>query len=135
MLVLASVAITIVTFNSSRYIRRCLEYALQQDHPQIAVVVVDNASTDDTAQILREFESDARIVYNSKNVGFAAGQNQALGLTNADWALTLNPDCRLLPNFVSALVAATEAEEQVGSACGKLLAMTPEFRTHTASCV
>lgn len=121
------VAITIVTFNSGRYIRRCLEHALLQDYPHTTIVVVDNASTDDTREILKTFEDRAKIFYNEKNLGFAGGQNQAISLARADWYLTLNPDLRLTPNFLSDLVAAAQANATIGSACGKLLAMGSDF--------
>lgn len=123
----SSVAITIVTFNSSRYIRRCLEYALRQDYEDLSLVVVDNASSDNTAEILREFEGRARIAYNAKNMGFAGGQNQAMGMVDAAWYLTLNPDVKLTTGFVRQLVSAGELDSGIGSVCGKLLAMTPEF--------
>jgi GT2 family glycosyltransferase len=123
----STVAITIVTFNSSHYIRRCLEYALLQDYPATSIFVVDNASSDATPEILKDFESRARVVYNQTNLGFAGGQNQAISLANADWALTLNPDLRLTPGFISQLVAAAEPDAQIGSVCGKLLAMQPDF--------
>src|ERR1700722_2352565 len=58
-----SVSIAIVTFNSSRYIRRCLEAALAQEGGPLEVVVVDNASTDDTLAILRRFESRVRVIH------------------------------------------------------------------------
>ncbi len=121
------VAITIVTFNSSRYIRRCIQNALSQDYPNITIVVVDNASTDNTTEILEEFKGQVQILYNCENLGFAAGQNQAMAIANADWTLTLNPDLRLTPNFISQLVAAAELDATIGCACGKLLAMTPDF--------
>jgi GT2 family glycosyltransferase len=123
----SSVAITIVTFNSSRHIRRCLEYALLQDYQPLTIVLVDNASSDDTAAILKDFETRVRIVYNSINKGFAGGQNQAIALAAADWSLTLNPDVRLPRDFVRRLVIAAESDPGTGSACGKLLAMTPDF--------
>jgi GT2 family glycosyltransferase len=121
------VAITIVTFNSSRYIRRCLEYALLQEHPHTSIVVVDNASSDGTVEILKDFEDRAQIVYNRTNRGFAGGQNQAIGLARADWTLTLNPDLRLTPGFIGKLVAAAEGDVAIGSVCGKLLAMNADF--------
>ena len=129
----SSVAITIVTFNSSPYIRRCLEHALHQDYENLSLVVVDNASSDNTAEILREFEGHARIVYNAKNMGFAGGQNQAMGLVDAAWYLTLNPDVKLTTGFVSQLVSAGESNAGIGSVCGKLLAMTPEFQPQEPS--
>ncbi len=45
------VGITIVTFNSARFIRQCLEHVFEQDYPALSVVVVDNASSDETAEI------------------------------------------------------------------------------------
>jgi GT2 family glycosyltransferase len=122
------VAITVVTFNSSRYIRRCLESALLQDYQPITVVVVDNASSDETASILRDFEDKVIVVYNQENTGFAAAQNQAIELANADWVLTLNPDLLLTSNFVSNLVAHASVDDAVGSACGKLLALSQDLQ-------
>jgi GT2 family glycosyltransferase len=121
------VAITIVTFNSRAFIRRCLRYVFEQDYEPKEVIIVDNASTDGTAAIIREYESCAGIVSNRENVGFAAGQNQAIALSNAPWILTLNPDVRLTPGFIRTLVSAAESDSAVGSACGKLLSMAPDF--------
>jgi len=118
------VAVTIVTFNSARFIRQCLEWVLTQDYPQLEVIVVDNASTDATASILRGFESCVRVIYNRENVGFAAGQNQAIALSDVDWILALNPDVRLTPGFIATVVSAAEADPSSGAISGKLLAMS-----------
>lgn len=123
----APVAITIVTFNSSAFIRQCLRYVFEQDYESKEVIIVDNASTDGTADLLSEHEHLARVVRNRENVGFAAGQNQAIALSTAPWVLTLNPDVRLTPDFLRMLVAAAEGDSNVGSACGKLLAMDADF--------
>lgn len=120
------VTVTIVTYNSARYIRRCLEWVLEQNHPELEIIIIDNTSTDDTLGVLARFETRARIVRNSTNTGFAAAQNQAIALSSADWILTLNPDVRLTPDFLSTLVTAAESYPGVGSACGKLLAMSPD---------
>ena len=126
-----TVAVTIVTFNSARFIAQCLQYVLQQDYPALQVVVVDNASTDETPAILKQFEQKVQVVYNLHNVGFAAGQNQAMGLLAADWWLVLNPDVRLTPNFVSELVAAAQIDPAIGSVCGKLLGMNADLTIPT----
>jgi GT2 family glycosyltransferase len=123
----AKVAVTIVTYNSARFIRRCLEWVLGQDYPRLEVVVVDNASSDATPEILRDFEDRVRVIYNRENVGFAAGQNQAIAGSNADWILTLNPDVRLTAGFIITLVSAAEADRSSGSVCGKLLVMTESY--------
>jgi len=121
------VAITIVTFNSSAVIRQCIRYVSEQDYEHKEVVIVDNGSTDGTDSILREFEGRVRVVCNRENVGFAAGQNQAIGLSNAEWILALNPDVRLTPEFIRVLLLAAKTDPGIGSVCGKLLTMTTEF--------
>ena len=74
------VSVTIVTYNSGRFIKRCLESVLEQRYANMEVVIVDNASTDGTTDILEPFSDRCRIYYNDKNLGFAAAQNQAIEL-------------------------------------------------------
>ena len=121
------VAITIVTYNSAEWIEQCLRHLLDQDYRRKEIIIVDNASTDRSADIVRKFGDSVRAIYNSQNVGFAAGQNQAIAQSQAEWVLTLNPDVRLSPNFVSTLVGAGESDSSIGSVCGKLLTMNSDF--------
>src|SRR5438445_10590748 len=121
------VSVTIVTYNSGRFIRRCLESVLAQRYPDKEIIVIDNSSTDGTADILEQFEDRCQIVYNEENIGFAAAQNQAIALSSGGWVLTLNPDVLLLPDFLQALVDAAQMDPKVGTVCGKLLTMTAGF--------
>ena len=121
------VSVTIVTYNSGRFIKRCLESVLDQDYPFKEVIVIDNNSTDGTIDILEPFENRCRIIYNEENIGFAAAQNQAIEASNAEWVLTLNPDVLLLKGFLEALVTAGNLDPRVGTVCGKLLTMSAEF--------
>jgi GT2 family glycosyltransferase len=121
------VSVTIVTYNSGRFIKRCLESVLAQRYQQKEIIIIDNASDDGTVDILEQFEDRCQVVYNAKNVGFAAAQNQAIGLSSGDWVLTLNPDVLLLPNFIESLVDAGQIDRKIGTVCGKLLTMTASF--------
>jgi len=122
------VSVTIVTFNSGRFIRCCLESVLEQRYPRLEVIVIDNASTDGTPDILERFEGRCAVVYNEENIGFAAAQNQAIALSRGDWVLTLNPDVLLLPTFVSSLMETASFDPSVGTLCGKLLMMDASFQ-------
>jgi GT2 family glycosyltransferase len=121
------ISITIVTYNSGRFIKRCLDSVLDQTYPFKEIIVIDNCSTDGTTDILEPFEDRCRIIYNEDNIGFAAAQNQAIGMSDSDWVLTLNPDVLLLPDFITALVHAGNQDPRIGTVCGKLLTMSAGF--------
>ena len=122
-----NVCVAIVTCNSALYIRRCLDAVLDGPPMPLQVVVVDNASTDNTVQILKEFSSQIEIIANSRNAGFAEAQNQAIRATSTPWVLTLNPDVLVQPDFIARLLEAGESDPRAGVVCGKLLSIGPGF--------
>ena len=122
------VCVSIVTYNSERYIRRCLDAVLKQRGVRVEAAVVDNASADRTREILERYRGRVRITLNGRNSGFAAAQNQIIRSGHAPWVLTLNPDVLMGPDFVASLVAAGESDPEAGSVCGRLLSIGPGFR-------
>lgn len=118
-----SVCVTIVTYNSGGYLERCLRSVFEQGYSPLEVVVVDNNSSDETRSILSRFQGRIRVHYNEANVGFAAAQNQAIGMSISDWVLVLNPDVVLQPGFIEQLVEAGRVDETAGTICGRLLAV------------
>ena len=119
------VSVLIVTWNSAAYLEACFASLERQEFRDLEVVVVDNASTDGTRDLLRSREARWRIIYNDKNLGFAAGQNQAIRAASGEWLLCLNPDVVLDTDFVAQLVDAGNAHPEAGSLCGKLLRWDP----------
>jgi GT2 family glycosyltransferase len=122
-----TVCVAIVTYNSSRYIERCLDAVFGQYAP-LEVVVADNASTDGTREILERFGNRIRLILNPRNEGFAEAQNQIIRSTSSEWVLTLNPDVLMRPGFIRKLVEAGERDPEAGAVCGKLLSIGPGFR-------
>jgi GT2 family glycosyltransferase len=121
------VSVTIVTYNSGRFIKRCLDSVLEEKYTNKEIIVVDNASTDGTVDILEQFEGRVKIVYNEENIGFAAAQNQAIRMGRGEWILTLNPDVLLDNDFIQELVDAGKVDSKVGTVCGKLLTILATF--------
>lgn len=107
--------IVIVTHNSSEWIEECLSAACRQ---QADVVVVDNASEDDTCRRVRLCPA-AKLIPNSSNRGFAAAVNQGIGALDNELVLLLNPDAILLAGLES-LAAACRAPG-VAAAGGRLV--------------
>jgi GT2 family glycosyltransferase len=127
------VSITVVTWNSAKYLGECFAALARQNYRDIEVIIVDNASEDGTRELLARVDPRWRVIYNDKNVGFAAGQNQAIRASRGEWVLCLNPDVVLSPDFIAQLVAAGEAHPEAGSLCGKLLRWDPVPRDVSAS--
>jgi len=117
------VSVTVVTHNSGPFIGRCLDAVFRQEYEALEVIVVDNASEDESLELLEGHEGRIRLIKNDRNTGFAAGQNQAIAASRGQWILTLNPDVLLQPGFVARLVEAGGLDARIGSVCGKLLRM------------
>ncbi|WP_055105990.1 glycosyltransferase family 2 protein [Paenibacillus ihumii] len=139
---LPTVSVHIVTYNSADDIVECLDAVMQQTYGIDQVVVIDNASSDDTVDRVRSFiervndtgsisddkiRTEILLVPNLVNTGFAPAHNQAIQLTETDYVLVLNPDVQLQSNYVEKLVNYMLCHPDVGSATGLLiLKSTPE---------
>jgi len=114
-----TVSIHIVTYNSASTIRQCLESVMEQQSVGCRVLVIDNASVDNSVTLVKSMGFD--VIRNDVNLGYAAAHNQALARTDSPYVLTLNPDVYLDPFFLHHAVAALEADAQVGAVSGCLL--------------
>jgi GT2 family glycosyltransferase len=112
------VTIVLVTWNSAQYLPRCLEGILQQTQRDSELIVVDNASIDDSIAVVAPHAT--RIIRNDINRGFSAAVNQAIAVATSELLLILNPDCHLLPEYV-ARVGSVFDDARVGSATGMLI--------------
>jgi len=120
-----TVSVQIVTYNSSADIVDCLNCVLAQTLRPGQIIVIDNASVDDTVEQVSTFitkqQVSIKLVENAVNTGFAPAHNQALSLSDSDYVLVLNPDVRLQPDYIERIVSYMEEHLQVGSATGLLL--------------
>jgi len=116
----STVAVHLVTHNSATTIGVCLIALRKQTFRDLKICVIDNNSTDETVKLVRKHAPDT-LILNAKNVGYAAGHNQALGLTQSKYVLTLNPDVLLDARFIEHMVNTLEtSQERFGSAAGLL---------------
>jgi len=96
-------SIVIVTWNSGRWIDRCLgAIPAACDGVAYEVVIYDNASADATPQLVAD--RGARVMRAASNDGFAAGTNRAVVETRGRYVFLLNPDCELAPHALASLV-------------------------------
>lgn len=117
-----SVGVFIVSHNHARTLPAVLGALLKQA-AVAKVVVVDNASRDGSAEVVRGFSRQLplQLVAAQENLGFSRAANLALGELSTPWVLSLNPDCRLSPGFLDGLLGVAEQHDRLGSATGLLL--------------
>lgn len=116
------ISIIIVNWNTKDLLKNCLSSIYQTIHDlAFEVIVVDNASSDGSTEMLeREFTSVIRIV-NRENKGFGAANNQAMAIMKGEYALLLNTDAVLTPGAVDKLWNFCNTNENAGIVCGQLL--------------
>ncbi len=111
-------SILIVTWNSERWIDRCLRsIPAACEGLRYEVVVHDNASADATLTHVR----DVRVIRSATNAGFAAGTNRALADSTGRYVFLLNPDCELAPKALTLLLAFLDAHPDVAAAAPLLI--------------
>jgi GT2 family glycosyltransferase len=129
----ADVAIVIVSYNSAEFIGECLESLLsQRDHVSQQVIVVDNASKDNTVGFIRENFPEVELVVPGKNLGFAAGVNLGASHADAEFVLLLNPDTVILNHAVDVIVDFARANPGHGLYGGRTL--KPDGSLEPSSC-
>ena len=114
------VSVIVVTWDSARWLERCLRCVASQDHESRELIVVDNASVDESVAIASRY--GAAVIRNDTNRGFSAAVNQGIRVARGEFVLLLNPDAFLEPDYVRSIVEAFgEAGESFGMATGHLL--------------
>jgi GT2 family glycosyltransferase len=124
-----SVAVLIVNYNSGEMLARCLAALSRQTVRDFRTIVVDNASTDVSAEGIEALHANVTLVRAGKNLGFAAGNNLALAHAGKpDWIALLNPDAFPQPDWLERLLLEAYAWPQFSFfGCRMLLADTPQF--------
>ena len=111
----------VVNYNSGAFLKGCVQSVLSQADE---VIIVDNASTDDSLdQLIACFENEPRlkIFRNKTNRGFAAGCNIGLSAATEPYILFLNPDCFLGADSLQRMVQVLEADSRTGMVGGMLI--------------
>ncbi len=115
--------VVVVNHNGGDLLRRCVDDVLAMEWPgDLQVVVVDNASTDDSIASLAALDADPRlsIIPLPTNTGFGANNEALADLDNVDWIALVNPDAFVPADFATGLVEAFD-DPSVGAAAPKII--------------
>jgi hypothetical protein len=116
------VSIVIVTYNSADFIERCLEPLIAHIGDRIEVIIWDNASRDNTAEIVRGRYPAVRLLESRENLGFSKGNNEALAYCKGKFILLLNPDAFLRGiDQVWDLIESIQRDDNIGAVGPRLI--------------
>ena len=108
-------SIIIVTWNGRSFVEECLQSIEAEAHaPGPEIIVVDNASTDGTPDMIARDFPTVRLVRNRDNLGFAKANNIGIALAGGKYVLLVNSDVRVLPGCLNKLSALLEQNPTVG---------------------
>ena len=112
-------SVLLVFYNQARLSLLCLRALIQNADVPLELIIVDNASSDRTAELLDRLEN-IKLIRNAENVGFVKAVNQGAELAAADHLLLLNNDAFIEPGALGAALACLEQEERAGAVGGSI---------------
>ncbi|MCK8623505.1 glycosyltransferase family 2 protein [Prevotella sp. E13-27] len=115
------IAIVILNWNGAQMMRRFLPSVLKYSSDDATVYVADNASTDDSVQMLKEQFPECKLILLDKNWGFAEGYNKALAQIDAEYYLLLNSDIEVTQDWLKPMLRYMEEHQEVAACQPKLL--------------
>lgn len=112
-------SIIIVSFNTRQLLKQCLDSVIVSLNyssmiNSTEIIVVDNASTDGSPELVRERFKRVKVVRNKVNSGFARANNQAIKIAKGDYILLLNSDTRIVPDTCEILIKEADNHQDAG---------------------
>ncbi len=117
------ISVIIVNYNGAHFLAECLD-ALFESPLSLEVIVVDNASKDDSAAVLGSFQAKCgallSVIWNDQNKGFGAANNQGAAVAKGDYLFLLNNDTKINPQTLPILWGFCKSQPRLGAASPKL---------------
>lgn len=114
-------SVVIVNWNTSAELEACLRSIGEEDSVRLEIIVIDNASPDDSVEMVRREFPGVRLIENNANLGFAKAANQGISTSQGRYVLLLNPDSEVKPGALPAIVRFGDENPKVGIFGPKLL--------------
>ena len=110
------ISVCVPTFNSSTYLKECLDSILHQTFADFELLIVDNCSTDDTVRISQDYADNdprIRIVQNDRNIGAVGNFNRCVELAGGEWIKFVFSDDLIAPRCLEKMVAEIGPESEI----------------------
>ena len=111
-----TISVIIVNYNTADHLARCLPTILTQQGPSFEILVVDNASADNSVEMIRSKFPSVTLIASPQNLGFAKANNLALKQASGQYIYFLNPDTEVRKNTFAAMQSFMDATPRIGMA-------------------
>tara|TARA_B110000014_G_C20125228_1_gene598769 strand:- start:874 stop:1920 length:1047 start_codon:yes stop_codon:yes gene_type:complete len=95
------VSIVVLNFNAKDFLIKCIDSIFQSQYKDFEVILVDNASEDDTYKICKENHPEINLIINQENLGYCGGNNVGIKNATGEFIIILNPDTLVDPNWIN----------------------------------
>ncbi len=126
------ISIVIVNWNGAAHLPTCLNALRAQTFRDFEVIVADNASRDDSLQLLARDYPEVKVVVLPVNRGFTGGNNAGIRAAQGEFIVLLNNDTEADPHWLEEVVAAFEHHPEAGSVASKMKLFDRRDTFHTA---
>jgi GT2 family glycosyltransferase len=117
----STVVISLVVYNGERFVQACLASIRAQTYTDYSLVIFDNASSDNSRELIRQFAPRATLIFEKENIGFSRAHNHVIRSTESDFIFILNQDCVLPGDYIDRCVATLGNGTMRSSVTGSLV--------------
>jgi GT2 family glycosyltransferase len=115
------VALVIIHWNRRDFLEQFLPSVVKSNYENLEIIVVDNASADDSIKFLKENYPSIRLIRHNYNYGYAGGYNRALSQVNADYYILLNNDIEVPEHWIDPIIERMESDHRIAACQPKIL--------------
>jgi len=126
------ISIVIPNHNGAGYLENCLRSLLAQTYPRMEIVVVDNASGDQSVETAHATAPRAVVLRQGRNLGFAGGANAGIQASTGDWVAILNNDTEVAANWLSECESAIQRHPDAAFLACRILDFRDRSRLYSA---
>ena len=117
------ISIIIANHNRKDFLKKCLDSVSGQGFKDIEIIVIDNASTDDSVEMTATYHPEVRLIRNARNLLFCKAYNQGIDAAQGNFILCLNNDVVLDKDYLKEVLSAIGLDTKIGMMSGKILRM------------
>lgn len=128
------VSIIIVNWNGLKYIHECITSLINQTYNNIEIILVDNASSDDSVNFVKLNFPDVKIIQNKENLGFAEGVNIGIKSSSGDFIALFNQDAVAKETWLEILVQSLDNSDEIAAVAGKVFYYGDKYEKDAIFC-